>query len=769
MCVRWFPLSPMMSTPCLCSRSAGYHVQKDMLTFLQSEKADFDMGNMESGSPLIQMMIYAYIKQTEEGLSSPQIDVSIVKFFTDHGTVLSRVLMAPEYDKSTALELAISFQQLDIVQVLIEAGADPILCGDGVVSPLLVEYTLFGTFSFIRWLLENHLGQSKIPGFIDRLLETGVLFRDNMKNTVMEVYGRSPAHAFLLCRHKEAIDYLVQRRRELLEECDPFGRTALHLAAEEGDLESVRILLDCNADIEVEDKSLMTPLMLATKNEHEEVVREIEMFASRAGKSEDPMGLWAWALQHGYTSYFETLHRTHELEEVLKKPIDSNGNTIAHVAAEGNHVSVFKTTFPKTKSSENLYEILMIQNSRNKTPLQLAIDNGNVGILTGLQERKKEREKAASRTEDWSQKQVVSVEKREWKDFWDIESPGLLLYACSHGTVETVKYFTTRLVPPTTRYADGLTPLSVAAKAGKHEIVAYLLSIPGVSAEGVAAEETRGEVEKQHSPLMLASKYGHSKCVQLLLEKEADIGVVSDRGYNCLMESIDRGHKSVAVTFVTDSKTWKGSMRHCVPEDGRFLTPIRMLIESMPGVSKMVLTKCVEPPTRHSQEVVYDFEFIEDYVQPSSEPRLELQSGGGATTPESFQFSRLSTPSSGGTASGSSQGHRPRGRDAGRRNLIKPSDYKGLEHPLMLMVKNERLDLLKHPLIRRYIHYKWWRISFPVFLTVLSLYVLFLVFLASFSLLIPRPGPESTYCPSNDTTAGYTQDNLGAGVCKGMC
>ena len=26
-----------------------------------------------------------------------------------------------------------------------------------------------------------------------------------------------------------------------------------------------------NADIEVEDKSLMTPLMLATKNEHEEV------------------------------------------------------------------------------------------------------------------------------------------------------------------------------------------------------------------------------------------------------------------------------------------------------------------------------------------------------------------------------------------------------------------------------------------------------------------------------------------------------------------
>ena len=33
-----------------------------------------------------------------------------------------------------------------------------------------------------------------------------------------------------------------------------------------------------------------------------------------------------------------------------------------------------------------------------------------------------------------------------------------------------------------------LTPLSAAAKAGKHEIVAYLLSIPLVTAEGVYIE-----------------------------------------------------------------------------------------------------------------------------------------------------------------------------------------------------------------------------------------------------------------------------------------
>ena len=204
------------------------------------------MGTPESGTPLLQMLVYAYHEQCKNKLDRLPVQIDVVKFFIDNGAILSRVLMAPAYDKSTALELAISYQRFDISHLLVERGADPFLCGDGVISPLLVEYLLFGSHRFLQWLLNDYLSHSQksVTEFIDHLLNEGVLFRDNMKHTFMEVYGRSPAHAFLLCRHKEAIDYLVQRRRELLEECDPFGRTALHLAAEEGDTESVRILLD---------------------------------------------------------------------------------------------------------------------------------------------------------------------------------------------------------------------------------------------------------------------------------------------------------------------------------------------------------------------------------------------------------------------------------------------------------------------------------------------------------------------------------------------
>ena len=101
----------------------------------------------------------------------------------------------------------------------------------------------------------------------------------------------------------------------------------------------------------------------------------------------------------------------------------------------------------------------------------------------------------------------------QWKKFWDEESPKLLLYACLHGTVEIVDYFIARRVSSTTGYntryillrtfwsssVDHLclsrinwrTPLSCAAQAGKHDIVAYLLNI-GVSAKGLADGPTPG-------------------------------------------------------------------------------------------------------------------------------------------------------------------------------------------------------------------------------------------------------------------------------------
>ena len=73
-------------------------------------------------------------------------------------------------------------------------------------------------------------------------------------------------------------------------------------------------------------------------------------------------------------------------------------------------------------------------------------------MLNALLERRDERKKQVKK-DDVLQQQAEIYEVKVWKKFWDEESPGLLLYACLHGTVEIVDYFVTKHVSPTTKYA----------------------------------------------------------------------------------------------------------------------------------------------------------------------------------------------------------------------------------------------------------------------------------------------------------------------------
>ena len=206
--------------------------------------SDLDMGTPSCGTPLLQMFVLAHLKQREHKLPTVQLDEDVVEFFIESGAILSRVIRVGMYDNSTALELAINFQRFDIAQMLVNEGADPIYCGDGVVSPLFLEYAQYCTHTFVKWVLSDHLNQSTVPGFIDRLVESGVLFRERMQHTITTVYGRNAAHAILLCGHEQAIQCLVDKCPDVLKECDSFKKTALHIAAEDGNITSVKILLD---------------------------------------------------------------------------------------------------------------------------------------------------------------------------------------------------------------------------------------------------------------------------------------------------------------------------------------------------------------------------------------------------------------------------------------------------------------------------------------------------------------------------------------------
>ena len=196
------------------------------------------MGNSDSATPLLQMLAYFIIQKNKP----QQLDISIVQYFIDKGAVLSRVCSAGICTNATALDISISLCRLDVVKLLIKSGVDPILGGNPKMRPIFTEYVNFGSHEYMKWLLGDHL-KSEIPAFVQRLLHLQV-FSNEDTDWSASIKGRNVAHAFLLSGNKEVTHFLLEGKPDLMKECDPFNKTALHLAAEKGDCESVSNLLD---------------------------------------------------------------------------------------------------------------------------------------------------------------------------------------------------------------------------------------------------------------------------------------------------------------------------------------------------------------------------------------------------------------------------------------------------------------------------------------------------------------------------------------------
>ena len=210
------------------------------------------MGKPRTGTPLLHMFLYAHRQQMKEKLEHPKINIDIVELFINSGAQLNRIISAGYSFNCSILTLAISFHLFDIAKLVIKNRLDPIWGGDGEICPVFLEYYVFGTHNLLKWLLEEHYS-ANFKDFVHRLLDEDAFYKPEQVHS-FQVLGKNATHAFLLCGHEEAIDCLVEeniRRRQsqpesnpdILKEVDAFQKTALHLAAEDGDITSVKILL----------------------------------------------------------------------------------------------------------------------------------------------------------------------------------------------------------------------------------------------------------------------------------------------------------------------------------------------------------------------------------------------------------------------------------------------------------------------------------------------------------------------------------------------
>lgn len=267
---------------------------------------------------------------------------------------------------------------------------------------------------------------------------------------------------------------LIGAGADVLYERPFFKTTPLYKAAEYGHYETVKLLLAAAARIDQEDYYGITPLYIAAHEGHANVVKcLIDAGASidHAIGDVDEKNLFF----HGPTKLFS---------------IDS-GSTPLLIAAQKGYVEIVKLL---KDARANIGKA-----NRNKvTPLQKATGNGHAEVVKLLLSAK-------------------SCSKET------IDEENLLCIAAENGHTDIVKILVDLEANIDKSNESGLTPLFIAAKDGKAEMVMILLQA-GATIEAI----------DDMTPLYKAAQNGHLLVIELLLCAGADINYTLSDGSTAL-------------------------------------------------------------------------------------------------------------------------------------------------------------------------------------------------------------------------------------------
>ena len=206
------------------------------------------------GTPICQLIVHCY--QDCERLSN-----TMLNHFKELGANLNGKLLVHHvglHPKDSEvnfgmLDLTLSMKRIDSAKHLVETGVDLISgghfdCEKFEVLPMFQEYRDYGTNEFIHWAFKEYI--PKHPEIdLKRIIQSIINMNERDKRLCWWAsVQRAPAHAILTSQHEETIKCLIECAKndfdlDLLDERSCTGKTALHVAAENNDVESVHILL----------------------------------------------------------------------------------------------------------------------------------------------------------------------------------------------------------------------------------------------------------------------------------------------------------------------------------------------------------------------------------------------------------------------------------------------------------------------------------------------------------------------------------------------
>eukprot|EP00439_Symbiodinium_sp_Y106_P020684 s1054_g2.t1 len=367
-------------------------------------------------------------------------------------------------------------------------------------------------------------------------LEVHVAICDFVEFDADDSRGVTALIAAASCGALESVKLLVSAQADLDKIGGPSDVTAVFAAAWYGHLEVVRWLIDQRADKDKAANHGETPAYIASQSGHLDVVRLLIQKDADMDKSTNigatPLYI---ASQMGHLNVVRLLILKRHLEVVrllIQKRADEDkatnrGETPVFIASQGGHLDVVGLLIEKDAHKDQA-------TNHGETPVYVASQAGHPDVVRLLIEKRADKDKTAH---DGARPFTVAayaghlevvrllIEKRADKDKLTNHGETPVFIASQGGHLDVDKGMN-----------SGATHLFIASRGGHLHVVRLLIEQHADKNKAANHGET---------PVYIASQSGHLDVVRLLIEKRADKDKAAHDGGRPAMVAAYAGHLEV--------------------------------------------------------------------------------------------------------------------------------------------------------------------------------------------------------------------------------
>ncbi|XP_063923206.1 uncharacterized protein LOC135137470 isoform X2 [Zophobas morio] len=349
-------------------------------------------------------------------------------------------------DNATPLYLACSRGKVKVVEVLLEAGAQPVV--NNSENPLFISCSR-GAYEIVELLIN---------------LGTDVNCEDQ--------YGRTPIFSAIFNQHQHIVELLIHSGADC-NKTDKQNQTPLHISCRFGMTELVEILLKCGATHNVFDKDDWTPLHFAALNGHDETVKSLLNQGANANRcninGETPLHLASAENFSDVASQLITFGaKIDSVDKIWQTPL--------HLAARNGHVSIIKLLISNGSDVD-------CEDTSGQTPLHLACRRGNHRCVETLIQWGADKDACDNKKQtalyftaqsgDFKTTQLL-IESNADVNICNKFGTSPLIEACCWGYLNIVELLVDKEADVEAKNFNGLTPFGSAYHNGHNEIVNFL-------------------------------------------------------------------------------------------------------------------------------------------------------------------------------------------------------------------------------------------------------------------------------------------------------